>query len=573
MPISVTCSCGRTYSKPDHNVGTSFRCHLCGQELRIERERVAPTLSRPNSATPPSAIENTARKARTRRRARAELTLSYNYPGLWLGAMFLAFLGATMLLPGLQMFLAPPKAPGAAPVKPAVFAALLIGGSVFLGLGALLGWLAYRMTERFDVDDLGIDWHNGGRRRARLPFRNIQYIQLQDNFGNLVIGGPPDTPELRISNGYKKFDELLDLLKESVDWEALVRSGPRGVASNPGQLSLARTRLQRLAPAADESVAARLVQHLQGGDCRAACVVSVEPLLVAAYTDELDCVAMLCFPPWLVREHGLEVGSRLVTVNTYQRGPQAASDLAAGRRHTGRYANFIPVIAEFVSDDRERIQQLEDKIPEKEWSRCRKLGDEYLNTFPDRWRDGSVLYPQEPAAGQEAKQEVLALPVVYKRRLPFWASVVGLVLLIALSTWVWNTPAPAAPQGGDGDARRQQEKSEARDNVLKFGLPVLCLLPLCGIFRCWTQFRLDEEGMEFRHFLRSRQYLWSELRSVRVGIRVVQTNEVKRYHHALVITSREGEEIAPKGIRYDPFLLRDTMVVAARQAGVTLRSE
>ena len=64
-------------------------------------------------------------------------------------------------------------------------------------------------------------------------------------------------------------------------------------------------------------VRTELKEHLMYGDSRAAVVVSLSPLLVAAYTDELDCVAMLRFPDELVTEYKLVRYSRLLTTNTY----------------------------------------------------------------------------------------------------------------------------------------------------------------------------------------------------------------------------------------------------------------
>ena len=63
----------------------------------------------------------------------------------------------------------------------------------------------------------------------------------------------------------------------------------------------------------------RIAEHLEHGDSRAAIVVSTYPaLLIAAYTDELACVAMLRLPKEpLVSKYSLLRGSRLLTVNTY----------------------------------------------------------------------------------------------------------------------------------------------------------------------------------------------------------------------------------------------------------------
>src|SRR5688572_27161776 len=104
----------------------------------------------------------------------------------------------------------------------------------------------------------------------------------------------------------------------------------RTYASDPGRLTLSRRRFRRLEPAArglrgwlwrrlwgGAVLEEMLNEHLLLGDSRAACVISMDPLLVVAYTDELDCVAMLSFPSWLIEEHRLRLGSRLLTVNTY----------------------------------------------------------------------------------------------------------------------------------------------------------------------------------------------------------------------------------------------------------------
>ena len=60
-------------------------------------------------------------------------------------------------------------------------------------------------------------------------------------------------------------------------------------------------------------------------------MISIEPkILIAAYTDELDCVAMLEFPKEPLREYSLSVGSRLLTVNVYERKNKTDSDLIRG---------------------------------------------------------------------------------------------------------------------------------------------------------------------------------------------------------------------------------------------------
>jgi hypothetical protein len=162
------------------------------------------------------------------------LTLSHNYPGLWLGGGFLAFLGANFLYMGVRFAIAPPEAsPNRGPEGFPVAVPLLIGGAVFLGLGALLVWLAFRWSERFDVDDGGITWHKGGREQAHLRWDEIRHVQLQNAFGHLVVEGPVGIPPLEINKGYKNVDDFLERLEAEVDWETLVRGHAPVAAPGP----------------------------------------------------------------------------------------------------------------------------------------------------------------------------------------------------------------------------------------------------------------------------------------------------------------------------------------------------
>jgi hypothetical protein len=176
-------------------------------------------------------------------------------------------------------------------------------------------------------------------------------------------------------------------------------------ASDPGSVELSESKLRRLCPnlyasrwnllgRVDERIGWRAADRiwcadqLVHGDSRAAVVVSTSPLLVAAYTDELDCVALLRFPDGLATEMGLGVGSRLLTVNRYvPRGP-LARDLEDGPASYHRYKNFIPLIADFLSDDVEWLEQRKSRIDEKEWQRTLELGQRYLKQRGEAARDG-----------------------------------------------------------------------------------------------------------------------------------------------------------------------------------------
>lgn len=176
-------------------------------------------------------------------------------------------------------------------------------------------------------------------------------------------------------------------------------------ASDPGGVTVSDARLRRLCPelyglrarAKARRFREIIIEHMEVGDSRAAVVVRLDPLLVAAYSDELDCVAMLRFPPD-ASEEPLEIGSRLLTVNTYWRGDSYAADLDPGPLHEDRYVDFHPIIADFICADSHRVEHRKNEIAEEEWTRAQTLGTEYCVAHPGIWRDGSPSRSHRPAA-------------------------------------------------------------------------------------------------------------------------------------------------------------------------------
>ncbi len=192
----------------------------------------------------------------------------------------------------------------------------------------------------------------------------------------------------------------------------------RALASDPAGLSLSHAKLARFHP---ELFGARGIllgvyelfqrgfyaasYHLiragvQNGDSRAAIVVSTAPILVAAYSDEFDCVSLLRFPDEISNEHPLTKGGRLLTANTYwdrRSGFVIASDLTNGPRSLHNYINFTPLITEFLSDDLERIDKRKAEISEAEWERTAELAAEYVNRQGARARDGRPRFCTQSA--------------------------------------------------------------------------------------------------------------------------------------------------------------------------------
>ncbi len=120
--------------------------------------------------------------------------------------------------------------------------------------------------------------------------------------------------------------------------------------------------------------------QIERGDSRAALVLRVEPnVLVAAYTDELDCVAVLKFPARTAKTFNLRPGVRLITCNYYRKKDDGVvRDLQPCDKASKRWQNFHPVIGSFLSSDTTRLQKLIDEIDDGEWQRAEEQGAEWL---------------------------------------------------------------------------------------------------------------------------------------------------------------------------------------------------
>ena len=188
----------------------------------------------------------------------------------------------------------------------------------------------------------------------------------------------------------------------------------RSSASRPGGITLSKSRLRRLCPDLFATVTrpTTLLRWLFGnsmslvyeigdillhGDSGPALVMSTDPLLVAAYSENLDCVAMLRFPIELVAENDLRRGSMLLAVVNVYAGVLTASDLEHGPRPLHDSTNFVPLIADFLTDDVHQLEARKAGIDEWFWAWTQKLGELYLQTHGHLARDGRPQYCWVPA--------------------------------------------------------------------------------------------------------------------------------------------------------------------------------
>lgn len=171
-------------------------------------------------------------------------------------------------------------------------------------------------------------------------------------------------------------------------------------AYNPGLFKLNREKLKKLRPQIFGPLNAMFGNRfnnpsymsviLNDGDMQTAVVVSLDPLLVACYTDEMDAVVLQYFPAELGQKLGFELGTRLITVNSYNGlgTVRKNKDLYPGPRASGKYKSVGPVIADLYTDDVQRLMNKKAEIPEAWWEHTAELGMRYIEEHPGVARNG-----------------------------------------------------------------------------------------------------------------------------------------------------------------------------------------
>lgn len=188
----------------------------------------------------------------------------------------------------------------------------------------------------------------------------------------------------------------------------------RGFAERPGNIRLCERKLRRFHPhlfgirgflmaffsggddAKPRHIIERARQNLHFGDSQPAVVASLQPLLVAAYSDEFDAVVMLKFNDGLAVEHGLTRGSRLLSINTYLEDPKLGRDIDPGPAASKRYSTFWPTIADFITDDLDIVKKKKADIPAELWDRANELAAHLLRRPILRPRNGAPLFSIDP---------------------------------------------------------------------------------------------------------------------------------------------------------------------------------
>jgi hypothetical protein len=177
----------------------------------------------------------------------------------------------------------------------------------------------------------------------------------------------------------------------------------KSMASNPGAVCLSREKFKELRDTIlrvnplkkiyFNKQFRRIDQYLRNGDTQPAVVVSISPLIISVYSEDMDAVLFLKFPEELASKYGLIAGSRLVSSNVYFEGTKLAKDIQTGSGYTHSFVNFTPVIPLFLSSDEEFIRSRINLFEEDVWNRLKILTEEKAskNIAP---RDGFYYFTE-----------------------------------------------------------------------------------------------------------------------------------------------------------------------------------
>jgi hypothetical protein len=130
-----------------------------------------------------------------------------------------------------------------------------------------------------------------------------------------------------------------------------------------------------------------IAEQMWLGSIHPAVVVSVSPDRIAAYSSDLDCVAILGYSAALLEGCGLRERSRLLTVNYYSDGPPD-TDIVFGPGKCTSWTGMQPIIADFLTTDQDRLEKQKEEIPDALWTRTWTIGRERLRDYPEVWRPG-----------------------------------------------------------------------------------------------------------------------------------------------------------------------------------------
>lgn len=122
-----------------------------------------------------------------------------------------------------------------------------------------------------------------------------------------------------------------------------------------------------------------------------AVVISTSPFIVSVYLEEFDHVLLHRIPDAMTasgpNNSNFAIGDRLISCNGYSKMDLPSGECLFGPKQTFQFNEAWCVVADFLTDDFDRLQELKAQKSEELWRRVSDLGNERLANH-DPCRDG-----------------------------------------------------------------------------------------------------------------------------------------------------------------------------------------
>lgn len=171
----------------------------------------------------------------------------------------------------------------------------------------------------------------------------------------------------------------------------------KSYASNPGMLKFSKKKFKEVALLLDPTKAkfflkkkSWIKKQIATGDIQPAMVISIDPLVISCYSDELDAVILLEFPKELAVKYQFKLNERLVTCNWYMVKNMFAysDDLIIGPNCSGNWRDVYPLLGLFVCKDENAYYENTNLFKDEDYEYLMKLTTSYLEKKPNSYRDG-----------------------------------------------------------------------------------------------------------------------------------------------------------------------------------------
>ena len=137
----------------------------------------------------------------------------------------------------------------------------------------------------------------------------------------------------------------------------------------------------------------RIQVYINMGDIQPAIVYKLDPLIIACYNDEMDCILMLKFPSVLADYYKLKENDYLVTSNVYWNKKMTKyNDIYFDFMSYGVYKDVYPIVLKFFVQEDDVLNEKVDSFSDFHWSYIKKKISSHLILLDIKEMRNGIFY-------------------------------------------------------------------------------------------------------------------------------------------------------------------------------------